>query len=52
MTVVHVLKGGEVLQSIAGHVVRKEEAGEVYRLLKDFSKREENERYADGNCNR
>ena len=38
MTIKHVLKNGEVLNDITGHVVKREENQQIYSILGSFEK--------------
>lgn len=63
MAVINITKDGTVLQSIAGHVVRFEDAEPIYRLIAERSKENEDRkedhknvdmdcRARSGSCNR
>lgn len=47
MAVIHILKDGTRLDDISGHVVRMEDAEELYRLIDSISQRR-GERDKDG----
>lgn len=47
MAVKHVLRSGEVLDDISGHVIKKEDCPELYRIIEKIRREKEKDETKD-----